>query len=240
MSCRITISRVDFLSPYNFMQPAKRSLLPSTQKYLNIAEIRDNVVIMNDATLRSILMVSSINFALKNEDEQNAIIGSYVSFLNNLSFPLEIVIHSRELNIENYLNALKAKEKAQTNELLKAQTAEYIDYVSELVSLGKIMNKRFYVVVSYNPLSDDKKSFMARFGEVFSPSVLVKMKEDRFQRLKKELDRRVDSVIGGLASIGLNVAELDTQALIELLYNIYNPDSFGNQPMRDTKDLRVV
>lgn len=222
------------------MREPKRSYLPSTQKYLNIAEIRDNVVIMDDATMRSIVMVSSINFALKNEDEQNAIIGSYVSFLNNLGFPLEIVIHSRELNIENYLNSLKDKEKAQTNELLKAQTTEYIAYVSELVSLGKIMNKRFYVIVSYNPLSDDKKSFLARVGDVFTPSSVVKMKEDRFQRLKKELDRRVDSVIGGLASIGLNVVELDTQALIELLYNIYNPDSFDNQPMQNTKDLRVV
>jgi len=222
------------------MKPPKRSYIPSAQKYLNVSEVRDNAIVMDDGTLRSILMVSSINFALKNEEEQNAIIGAYVSFLNNLSFPLEIVIHSRELNIENYLNDLKNKEKAQTNELLKAQTIEYIDYVAELVSLGKIMNKRFYVVVSYNPLSDDKKGFFDRFGEIFSPSSLIKMKEDKFQKLKKELDRRVDSVVSGLASIGLNVVELDTQALIELLYNIYNPDVYGNQPLQDVNSLRVV
>ncbi len=222
------------------MQPPKRSYITSTQKYLNLSEIRDNTIIMNDGTMRSILMVSSINFALKNEDEQNAIIGAYVGFLNNLSFPLEIVIHSRELNIENYLNDLREKEKAQTNELLKAQTAEYIDYVAELVSLGKIMNKRFYVVVSYNPLSDEKKGFVSRIGEIFSPSSLVRIKQDRFEKLKKELDRRVDSVVSGLASIGLNVVELDTQALIELLYNIYNPEVAGNQPLQDVNSLRVV
>ena len=222
------------------MQPPKRSYIPSTQKFLTVAEIRDNTIVMTDSTLRSILMVSSINFALKNEDEQNAIIGSYVSFLNNLSFPLEIVIHSRELNIENYLNDLRAKEKAQTNELLKAQTTEYIDYISELVSLGKIMNKRFYVVVSYNPLSDEKQGFFGRFGEIFSPSSLLKMKQDKFDKLKKELSRRVDSVVSGLASIGLNVVELDTQALIELLYNIYNPEVYGNEPMQDVNSLRVV
>jgi hypothetical protein len=222
------------------MIPAKRSSIPSTQKYLNVSEIRDNVIIMDDGTLRSIVMVSSINFALKNEDEQNAIIGAYVSFLNNLSFPLQLVIYSRELNIENYLNDLRAKEKAQTNELLKAQTLEYIDYVAELVSLGKIMNKRFYVVVSYNPMSDDKKGFVARVGEIFSPASLLKMKQDKFDRLKKELDRRVDSVVGGLASIGLNVVELDTQALIEMLYNVYNPEVSPNQPLKDINTMRVA
>jgi len=222
------------------MKPAKRSSIPSTQRYLNISEIRDNTIIVDDGTLRSIVMVSSINFALKNEDEQNAIIGAYVSFLNNLGFPLELVIHSRELNIENYLNNLREKEKAQTNELLKAQTAEYIDYVAELVSLGKIMNKRFYVVISYNPMSDDKKGFIARVGEIFSPSSLLKMKQDKFDRLKKELDRRVDSVVGGLASIGLNVVELDTQALIEMMYNVYNPKVSSNQPLKDVNTLRVT
>jgi hypothetical protein len=90
--------------------------LPSTQKYLHLSEIRDNTVVMDDGTVRSVLLVSSINFALKNEDEQNAIIGAYVNFLNNLSFPLQIVIQSRELNISDYLVDLQRREKEQTNE----------------------------------------------------------------------------------------------------------------------------
>jgi hypothetical protein len=212
----------------------------TTQQYLDIAEIREDALIMKDGTLRSVIMVSSINFALKSEEEQNAIISAYVGFLNNIETPLQIVVQSRELNIDNYLEILNQKEKEQTNELLKIQTAEYIQYINELISLGKIMNKRFYVIVSYNPLSDDKKGFWTRFTDVFSPSSLIKMRDDRFQRLKKELDRRVDSVVSGLASIGLNVVELDTQALIELLYNIYNPDSAGNQPLKDVSNLRVV
>ena len=222
------------------MASSKRSSLPSTQKHLNISEVRDNTVIVDDGSMRSILMVSSINFALKNEDEQNAIISAYVSFLNNLSFPLQIVVHSRELNIEGYLNRLREREKIQTNELLKAQTAEYINYVAELVSLGKIMNKRFFVIVSYNPLSDSKKGFWSRLGEVFNPSSLVKMKEDKFDRLKKELNRRVDSVVAGLASIGLNVVELDTQGLIEVFYNVYNPETAVNQQLTDVNNLRAV
>ena len=120
---------------------AGKKITSSTQQYLDIAEFREDTVIMRDGTLRAVLLVASINFALKSEDEQNAIIAAYVGFLNNLDFPLQIVIQSRELNIDNYLSFLKQKEKEQTNELLKIQTAEYLQYVGELISLGKIMNK---------------------------------------------------------------------------------------------------
>jgi hypothetical protein len=218
---------------------APKRNLPSTQRYMHVSEIRDNAIIMDDGTLRGVLLVSSINFALKNEDEQNAIIGAYVGFLNNLNFPLQIVIQSRELNISDYILDLKAKEKAQTNELLKVQTADYIDYISELVSLGKIMNKRFYVIVPYNPLSDTRKGFFAIVGELLNPVSAIKMKETKFQRLQKELSRRVDTVINGLSSVGLNVVELDTQGLIELLYNSYNPDTSTNQKMENVNNLRV-
>ena len=103
---------------------AKNKINISTQQYLDIAEIRENTVVMNDGTLRAVIMVSSINFALKSEEEQGAIISSYVSFLNNLVFPVQIVIQSRELNIEDYIVDLKQREKEQTNELLKIQTSE--------------------------------------------------------------------------------------------------------------------
>ena len=212
---------------------------PSTLKYLDIAGIRQDTVIMKDGNLRSVIMVSSINFALKNEDEQNAIISAYVSFLNNVSFPLQIVIQSRELNIEGYMNQLKQKAKEQTNELLKMQIAEYISYITELISLSKIMNKRFYVIVPYDPLSDKKKGFVSRLTETFSPTSLIKMKEEKFMRLRKELGRRVDTVISGLSSIGLNTIELDTQSLIELYYNTYNPVTAANEHLVEVEKLRL-
>lgn len=212
---------------------------PSTLKYLDIAGIRQDTVIMKDGDLRSVIMVSSINFSLKNEDEQNAIIAAYVSFLNNISFPVQIVIQSRELNIEGYLNQLKQKEKEQTNDLLKMQITEYIGYIKELISLSKIMNKRFYVIVPYNPLSDKKKNFFSRLTETFSPASLVKMKEEKFFNLRKELSRRVDTVISGLSSIGLNTIELDTQSLIELYYNTYNPVTAVNEHLVEVEKLRL-
>ncbi len=218
----------------------RNKITNSTQQYLDIAEFREDTVIMRDGTLRAVLLVASINFALKSEDEQNAIISAYVGFLNNIDFPLQIVIQSRELNIDNYLAFLKQKEKEQTNELLKMQTTEYLQYISELISLGKIMNKRFYIVVPYNPLSDKQKGFFSKLLESLRPASLIKMKEDKFLRRRTELTRRVENVIGGLASMGVNAVPLDTQSLIELFYNTYNPETAVNQKLIDIKDLRLA
>jgi len=211
----------------------------TTQQYLDIAEIKEDVVIMKDGTLRAILLVSSINFALKSEEEQNAIVSAYVSFLNNIDSPLQIVIQSRELNIDSYLSNLKEKEKEQTNELLKMQTGEYIQYINELISMSKIMNKRFYIVVSYNPLSDKQKNFFTRLLDVFKPAILIKVKEERFLQRKDRMMHRLDNIVNGLGSIGLNSVMLDTQSLIELYYNTYNPSTSLREKLVDINQLRV-
>ena len=208
----------------------KTAKKPSTQTYLPIAEVRDGVVVLKDGTLRSVLITSSINFALKSEDEQNAIISAYVGFLNSLDFPIQICVQSRRLQIKPYLEKLIVQEKKQTNELLRVQTADYRSFIEELVDIGKIMTKKYYVVVSYDPLSNKKKSFWARFKEVIKPALTLRLKDERFKQRKEELDLRVRQVSSGLEGIGLQVAQLDTQSLIELYYNTYNPDiSFAEQ-----------
>lgn len=211
----------------------------STQEHLDIAEIRDDVVVMKDGTIRAVIMVSSINFALKSEDGQNAVIESYIRFLNNLSFPLQIVIQSRELDIDNYLEYLKVKEKEQINQLLKIQTADYIEYIQELTSLGKIMNKKFFVVVPYSALTDKRKGFFSLLGESLKPATILKLKEKTFRKYQEMLDRRAESVIGGLESMGVATSRLDTQGLIELYYKTYNPETAKNQELPDLDKMRV-
>ncbi|PLX21750.1 hypothetical protein C0584_01440 [Candidatus Parcubacteria bacterium] len=218
---------------------ARNKVQASTQKYVDIGEIKEDTVVMRDGTMRAVLLVSSINFALKSEEEQNATISSYVSFLNNISFPLQIIIQSRELNIEEYIIRLREKENEQTNELLKMQTADYIAYIQELVDMSRIMNKRFYVVVPYNPLSDKQKGFFARLFDLFRPDSAVKMRDKAFNNRRKELNRRVDNVLGGLTSMGLSAVQLDTQSLIELYYNTYNPITSANEKLVKTEKLRV-
>ncbi len=211
----------------------------STQAHLPIAEVKDSVVIMKDGTLRAVMMTSSINFALKSEDEQNALISSYVGFLNGLDFPLQIVVQSRQLQIQPYIDKLLQREQTQKNELLRIQIADYRAFVQELVDIGQIMTKRFYVVVPYDPLSNKKKSFWTRMKEALKPTVSIRLKEKRFLERKESLQVRVRQVIQGLESMGLQVVLLDTQALIELYYSSYNPDIAFNQPMRPLDELQI-
>jgi len=218
---------------------ANNKINVSTQQYLDIAEIKDNTVVLKDGTLRAVLMVSSINFALKSEEEQNAVISSYVRFLNNLRFTLQIVIQSRELEIDNYLSYLQEKEKEQTNKLLKMQTGDYIEYIKELTSLGRIMSKRFFVVVPYDPLTDKRKGFFSLLKEALRPATIIKLKEKTFGRYQEMLDRRLESVMTGLESMGVSVARLDTQSLIELYYKTYNPETSKNQQLVDLDKIKV-
>ncbi len=219
---------------------ASNKIRVSTQKYLDIAEIKEDTVILKDGGMRAILMVSSINFALKSEDEQNALVAAYVSFINSLDFPFQIVIQSRELDMENYIKDLKQKEREQTNELLKIQMAEHTQYIEELISIGRIMNKRFYAVVPYSPGSDKHKSFFDSLSDAFKPAVLIRIKEKIFWDRRDQLTKRVDRVKAGLASMGLVAIDLDTQALIELFYNTYNPVTSSREKLAKTEDLRVV
>jgi hypothetical protein len=180
-----------------------------------------------------------VNFALKSEDEQTAIIQGYQSFLNSLDFPLQIVIQSRQLNIQSYLDKLTEIEKNQTNDLLKMQTGEYKQFIRELVELGEIMGKRFYVVVPYDPTSDKQKGFSARAKELLSPTTIIRLSQERFRQRRHELMQRVEHVIGGLNSLSLEVAVLDTQSLIELYYNTYNPEISSLAPLTDINNLQL-
>ncbi|MDX9892789.1 MAG: hypothetical protein RB292_00030 [Patescibacteria group bacterium] len=218
---------------------ANKKISATTQQYLDIAEIRDDVVILKDGTLRAVLLVSSLNFSLKSEDEQNAIIAAYISFLNFLEFPLQIVIQSRKLDIDGYLDHLRKLEKEQTNELLRMQTAEYRQYIGELVEIGDIMTKRFYVVVPYDPISDKQKSWFKRFLGVFSAAAEVKLSQKEFLKRRHALYQRVENIVGGLASMSLKSVVLDTQSLIELYYNTYNLDVYNKQKMVELNKLRI-
>jgi hypothetical protein len=213
--------------------------ISSTQKYLPIAGIRNDCVILKDGSLRAVILCSSINFALKSETEQKSIISGYIQFLNSLEWPIQIVIQSRKLNIDPYLEKLSQLEKEQTNELLKIQTKEYINFVRELVQLGEIMTKKFFIVVPYNPLGDVKRSFFERFFEIFKAPSLIKMKREKFERYRAELFKRVDFIISGLANIGINAVPLDTQSLIELFYNVYNPVESVFQKVEKIEKLKI-
>ncbi len=217
----------------------KGDATPSTQKSIPFAEIRDDVVIMKDGTLRSVILVSSLNFALKSEDEQQGVVNGYVSFLNSVDFELQIVIQSRKLNIEKYLNKLDALARQQDNELLRKQTKSYRMFIQKLVEEADIMDKKFFIVVPYSPFSKKKKNFFVRLQEVLSPASIVKLGQKKFDDYKIELGRRVQLVQSGLKSIGLETKILNTQALIELYYNTYNITTKQQGRVEDIDKMQV-
>ncbi len=209
----------------------------STQHFLDFYEIRDGVVVMKDGSLRAVLMISSINFSLKSQEEQDAIIYAYQEFLNSMDFPLQILIQSRKLDIDNYLEKLSNQEMKQQNELLRIQTAEYMEYVRELVEMAQIMSKNFYIVIPYSGAGDQKTK--KGIKEFLNPAVVVTQSEKAFQKARTRLLQRLSHVESGLQSLGLRVMPLETQELIELLYNTYNPSNYESEKLVEVDKLEL-
>ncbi len=211
----------------------------STQDILDIAEIKDDVIILKDGTVRTVLMVSSINFALKSQDEQTSIIDGYYSFLNSISYPIQIVIQSRPIDIDSYLEKLDKLSKQQTNELLRMQTVDYLQFIKELLELQAIMTKKFYIIVPYSSVTNVRRNFFSRVSDLFSTPSMISMKQKQFLEYRDQLFRRVGQIQDGLASIGLQALPLDTASLIELYYNCYNPEISKSQKLKDLEKIKI-
>lgn len=212
---------------------------PSTQRYLPFSEIKDDCIVLKDGTLAAVIMTSSINFALKSEEEQDALISNYVGFLNSLNFMIQIVVQSRPMRIQTYIDALIKQEQKLQNELLRLQLREYREFVRELVSLGEIMSKRFYVVVPYAPGREKYRSFSERITDVFSIGRVIAISRSKFDQYRQDLDKRCYQINNGLSGLGLTTVRLDTKGIIELFYNIYNPVTSYQQEIKDLAQVQV-
>lgn len=199
----------------------------SAQQFLAVETIREDVAVLKNQSLRVILMCSSLNFALKSTDEQDAIIYQYQNFLNSLDFNVQFVIHSRRLNISPYLEALQERQRDEDNELLKIQIAEYREFIKTFVDMTNIMSKTFYIVVPFTPPLLESSGIL---GGIFSALGLAKeknpAKNGSFTEYKNQLWQRVDTIMAGLQRFGVRSVPLNTEELIELFYGLYNPTEF--------------
>lgn len=203
----------------------RRKNVNSFQRYLDISEIKDGVVVLKNQGLRAVMMVSSINFALKSQEEQDAIIYHFQNFLNSLDFSIQIVISSRKLNIEDYYETLTTREKEQSNELLKVQIGEYRNFIKELIEMSNIVNKTFYIVVPYSSseeLAQAGKDFLS--GLSGAKKIASSFRSEDFLKNRNQLMQRVQHIASGLGGVGVKMTTLNTQELIELFYTIYNPE----------------
>ena len=200
----------------------------AAQQFLDIETVREDTVVLKEGGMRVVLMCSSLNFALKSADEQDAIIFGYQNFLNSLDFPVEFTIHSRRLNVAPYIESLKARQKDEDNELLKIQISEYMEFIRTFVEMTNIMSKTFYVIVPYTPALTEQEGFIKNFISSFKPAkgAAGKTEGDTFEEFKNQLWQRVDTVVDGLGRLGIRSAPLNTEELIELFYGLYNPTEF--------------
>lgn len=197
---------------------------PATQEFVDVDEIREGVVVLKSGGLRAILMCGSRNLELESIDGQNAIISAYADFLNSFDWPLQIIIHSRKIDIDPYLKTLEERLKTQDNELLKIQTAEYIDFIRSFVTLSDIMVKRFYVSVPFDPIESTSEGPIEKISSLFAKkSESAALSEEKFKEYRSQLFQRVEHIILALAHVGIKAAGLATDELIELFYNLYNP-----------------
>jgi hypothetical protein len=201
----------------------------ATQSFVPVKEVRNGVIILKDGGYRGVLMCSSINFALKSEDEQRAIIGGFQTFLNTLDFSVEIVVHSRKMDVRPYLKTLEARAELQQTELMKIQLREYVNFIRNFIDKADIMTKTFYVIVPYTPgvaskvRPDVSLPFMQGSGRRESAGSIDSFDEDRVQ-----LEQRMALAASSLGASGVRAVALGTEEIIELLYRSFNLGELEN------------
>jgi len=205
-----------------------------TQKFVELKEVRNGVAYLKGGGMRKILIVSGVNFDLKSDDEQELILSTFQNFLNSLDFAIQFFIHSRKINIDEYLDRMSARKHEETNELLKIQIDEYVEFIRAFVEHNSIINKSFFVIIPYDPtaLAEQTKGF---FGGVFSKKPASAAAQATERENLEQLDHRVSQVKDGLEGIGLRAAALSDEEIIELFYNLYNPQFVERKDLEITK-----
>ena len=212
----------------------------STQSSLIINEIKDGIVIMKDGSLRSVVLTSAINFDLMSQAEQDGAELAFQGFLNSLHFPIQIVVKSRKIDLDNYIDKLKKSRDEQDNPLLADLMEDYIANVQSLIEEVNIMDKQFFVVIPYFPVVEaTKANIVQQLGTILKPANVVSVGAADFENSKKELRQRVQLVANGLAQMGLRAIPLNTQELIDLYYTSYNPDVAAQQKLIDASQIQA-
>jgi len=193
----------------------------SSQSFVPVKEVRNGIILLKGGGYRGVLMCSSTNFALKSADEQRAIIGGFQNFLNTLDFSIEIVIHSRKMDIRPYLLTLAEREKAQQTELMRVQVREYAQFIQNFIEGAAIMSKLFYVIVPYEAGGAEEVAGALPFlGKKKGPS--TEGLTDSFDQHRAQLSQRMSLVSSGLTGTGIRAVPLGTEEVIELLYRSFN------------------
>jgi hypothetical protein len=209
----------------------------SLQEKMDIVEIKEDVVVMKDGSLRAVLATTAINMDLKSEEEQQAIIYNFQQFLTTFDFSFQIVVSSRQFNINPYVNQLKKRIKLEENVLLKNQIKDYVDFIEELIGLSNVMSKMFYIVVPFYVVEVKNQGIFKKIFSVANKKKALYQNHESFETYKNQLFQRAEQIKSSLSSMGLSGAMLQTEELIELYYNAYNPSEFEYVDLENISSL---
>lgn len=179
----------------------------SSRRQIAINGARDGVLILPNNRYRMVLQISSINFELKSEAEQDAIIDTYQSFLNSLATPLQIVVRVREMDMDKYLYDFKDKLKQEDETIYRRQIKNYTEFVKSLIAANKILSRHFYVVI---PHETDEKDF---------------------DLVLEQISLSADLVARGMARLDMKCRKLDSLEILDLFYSFYSPAEAKRQPL---------
>ncbi|MCA9365287.1 hypothetical protein KC723_00145 [Candidatus Kaiserbacteria bacterium] len=208
---------------------------PATQNFVSVSDIRGNVVLLKDGQMCMVLLASSINFALKSTDEQQAVLQQFQAMLNTLDFSIQIYVQSRKLNIVPYLTLLTGLEKVQDNDLMRIQLREYIEFIRSFTDEVNVMSKNFFIIIPYTPakinIQGGIEKILAGSNAKKTQNVTKNMTEEEFNEHRHQLEQRVAIVEQGLNRVGVRTIPLQKDELVEFYYHIFNPnDITGSAP----------
>jgi len=207
-------------------------MVNSTISLIKVKDIRDDVMILEDGSLRAVLAVPGINFSLLSEKERIGVVGLFKELLDGIDFNLQILVVSRLASIENYIATLEERLKVEEEELIKIQLEEYIKFLKEYIEMHKIMKKLFYIIVPYETATVKIGGFLSKRE--------VKKDEDYKKKLE-QLEIRIIYITEKLSVIGLQPIRLNNAELIHLLYEMYNPNlRWGMAPVKLFEELMEV
>lgn len=197
----------------------------TTQEFIPIQEIRDGIIILKNGGMRAVVLASSLNFALKSQDEQSSILLQFQNFVNSLDFSVQIFVQSKKLDIRPYIALLEDRYKEQVTELMKIQVREYIEFIRTFVESTNIMSKNFFMVIPYDPpiIGASKNPFGSMLGNKKKGTGASAEADAKFQEYRSQLEQRVAVVEQGLVRCGVRAAELGTEEVVELFYKLFNP-----------------
>ena len=196
----------------------------TTQKFTEIENIQEDIVILSGKNACLIIEVNATNFALLSKEEQDAKIFSYASLLNSLSFPVQIFIRSKKLDISSYLKLLETQGAQTQNHLLSMQIKLYRDFVKELVKVNTVLDKKFYIVIPY--------SYLERGVMTSADSFL--------NQAKASLGSKAESVLSQIARLNLRAKTLGKEELVKLFYEIYNGGTVETNQITDEIKTPIV